>query len=571
MEAPRLAGLSDAGRAEFVDRPLVLRDGRRGQSQLHDNRGVRVGFLLLLGVTVGVVLVACANVANLLLARAATRRSETAVRLSLGGSRRHLLARLLTESCLLALAGGAAALGVAYGTLRFIGALVPTEAAGIVALTLDPVVVPFVSALAVAAGLLSGVLPALHATRAGPAGAVPNHAEPRVASRAHEGFATAQLALLMALLATTGLIIQSHRNNASRGDRGYRVADVGVFRVAPGLNGYGHARTRELLEGIGSALSAEPGVVAVTTGTVSTAAGETETVEVAVEGFAGGPDVDRTTHVTSVGTGYFGTLGVELLAGRPISGSDAAGAPRVAVVNQAFARKFDLAPSPVGARLAVGGPDTEPDVEIVGLARDVRPLPQRPPRPLVYLAHRQGEAPGRVWFYVRTTSPIDGALDAVPALVAGLDPDLPVTSLMPMTSLARLNEPVASLAVLSAWLATVAALLVAVGLYGVLACSVASRSRELGLRLALGADAAEVRRMVLAPVARVILAGSAFGGLAAWGVERAARAVLYGVEGLPPVVVGAAAAGLAAVASIAAFVPARRASRIDPRTALRHL
>ena len=547
----------------------MLRDGRRGQSQLHNNLGVVVAFLLVLGVTVGVVLVACANVANLLLARAATRRTEMAVRRALGGSRRRLLTQLLTESCLLALLGGISALGVAYGTLCFIGALVPTEAAGIVSLTLDPVVAPFLSALSVGAGLALGILPALHATRPGLAAAA--DAEPRSANRVREAFVAAQLALLMVLLATAGLIIRSHRYDANRDDRGYRVADVGVFRVAPGLNGYDHhARSRALLQGIGSALSAEPGVVSVTTGTVNTAAGETETVEVAVEGFAGGPDADRTTHVSSVGTRYFGTLGIRLLAGRPISGSDAAGAARVAVVNQAFMRKFDLAPNPVGTRFAIGGPDAEPDIEIVGLAGDVRPLPQRPARPMVYLAHRQGEDAGRVWFYVRTVSPIVETLDAVPALVAALDPDLPVTALMPMTSLARLNEPVASLAVLSATFAAAAALL-AVGLYGVLAYGVAARTRELGLRLALGADATQVLRLVLAPVARVLLIGSAFGTLAAWGVERAVRVVLYEVEGLPPVVVGAAVAGLAAVALIAACVPAYRASRIDPRIALRHL
>ena len=189
------------------------------------------------------------------------------------------------------------------------------------------------------------------------------------------------------------------------------------------------------------------------------------------------------------------------------------------------------------------------------------------PDPLVYLAQRQEEDGGRVWFYVRTTSPIDEVLDAVPALVAALDPDLPVTALMSMTSLARLNEPVASLAVLSASFAIVAALLAAVGLR----CAGLQRSGADALRLALGADATQVLRMVLMPVARVILAGSAFGSLTAWGVERAARAVLYDMEGLPPVVIGTAVAGLAAVALLAAYLPAHRASRIDPGTALRHL
>ena len=571
MEAPLQADLNDAGRTDFVTRPLVLRDGSRGQSQLHDNRRVDVAFLLLLGVTIGVVLVACANVANLLLARAEARRPEMAVRLSLGGSRRHVLAQLLTESCLLALLGGVSALGVAYGTLRLIGALVPTEAAGLVSLTLDPIVVPFVSTISVGAGLLLGIPSALHATRTELASAVPNDAEPRPANRVGVGFVAAQFALLTVLLTTTGLIVQSHRNSANRSDRGYRVSDVGIFRVAPGLSGYGHVRARVVLEEIGNALSAQPGVAGVTTSTINTATGEAEVVEVAVEGYAGGPDADRTTHLSSIGTNYFRTLGIELLAGRSLSASDTLRTSRVAVVNQAFARKFHLEPNPVGTRFAIGGLDAEPDIEIVGLAGDVRPLPRRPAPPIVYLAHQQGEDVGHAWFYVRTESPIDEVLDAVPALVATVDPHLPVTSLLPMTSLDYLNEPVASLAVLSASFAIAAALLVAVGLYGVLAYRVASRTRELGLRLALGADAVQVQRMVLAPVARVILAGSAFGGLAAWGVEHAAQAVLYEVEGLPPAVIGAAVAGLVVVASIAAFVPAHRASRIDPRTALRHM
>ncbi len=571
VEAPLQADLNDAGRTDFVTRPLVLRDGNRGQSQLHDNRRVDVAFLLLLGVTIGVVLVACANVANLLLARAEARRPEMAVRLSLGGSRRHVLAQLLTESCLLALLGGVSALGVAYGTLRLIGALVPTEAAGLVSLTLDPIVVPFVSTIAVGAGLLLGIPPALHATRTKLASVVPNDAEPRPANRVGVGFVAAQFALLTVLLTTTGLIVQSHRNSANRSDRGYRVSDVGIFRVAPGLSGYGHVRARAVLEEIGNALSAQPGVAGVTTSTINTATGEAEVVEVAVEGYAGGPGADRTTHLSSVGTNYFRTLGIGLLAGRSLSASDTLRTSRVAVVNQAFARKFHLEPNPVGTRFAIGRLDAEPDIEIVGLAGDVRPLPRRPAPPIVYLAHRQGEDVGRAWFHVRTESPIDEVLDAVPALVATVDPDLPVTFLLPMTSLDYLNEPVASLAVLSASFAIAAALLVAVGLYGVLAYRVASRTREFGLRLALGADAVQVQRMVLAPVARVIVAGSAFGGLAAWGVGHAAQAVLYEVEGLPPAVIGAAVAGLVVVASIAAFVPAHRASRIDPRTALRHM
>ena len=226
--------------------------------------------------------------------------------------------------------------------------------------------------------------------------------------------------------------------------------------------------------------------------------------------------------------------------------------------------------NPVGRRIGRGDLDAELDIEIVGLVGDTRrSLRNAAPPPLAYVPYRQEEADA-LWFFVRTSSPPDPVLRSIRALVQEIDPNLPVNILMPLSQMAELNNPDRVVAVLMASFAALATLLAAVGLYGVLAYAVAQRTRELGLRMALGADAARLRAMVLGQIGRMTLAGGAIGLLAALGVARVLRAALYEIDSPPPAIVAAAVAGLAAVALAAGFVPAYRASRIDPMAALRH-
>ena len=573
VEAPLQTDMSGQTRAQFVAKPLPLRDGRRGQSQMQDTAGVPV--LLLLGVTAVVLLIACANIANLLLARSVARASEMAVRLSLGASRRHLVMQLLTESCLLAVLGGVAGLIVAQWTLRFIGALLPLEVAGVLQLTLDPYVIPFTGAVSLATGMLFGIFPALHGTRAELVSALKDDAgQPggaHTADRFRHGLIVAQVALAMTLLVEGGLFIQSLRN-LSRVDLGIRTNDVVSFGLSPALNGYGDTQTRALYERVEAALAAQPGVTGVTAASIAVFANSSRGTYVMVEGVEAGPDTERSTRLNQIGIDYFRTLGIPVLAGRTFTESDVRTTPPVAIVNEAFARKFNLGRDAVGRRLGRGGLDVALDTEIVGLVADTRYSNVKDPTPpLLYVPYRQEDSVGSLAFYARNTLPTDGMLRTIPALVAQLDPNLPVTGLKTLQQQVRDSAfEDRAITVLAAAFAGLATLLAAVGLYGVLAYTVAQRTRELGLRMALGADPARLRAMVLGQVGRMTAAGGALGLVGALGLGRLAQAILYEVDGLPLAVIAAAAAVMTAVALAAGFVPAHRASRIDPMTALRH-
>ena len=293
--------------------------------------------------------------------------------------------------------------------------------------------------------------------------------------------------------------------------------------------------------------------------------------EVTVQGFEAGSDADRTTRLGRIGTDYFRTLGIPLLAGRTFSEADTLDAPKVAIVNESFARKFDLGRDAVGGLIGRGGPGAEPDIEIVGLGGDVQHRARRRSAPVAYVPYRQEEAIRGLWFYVRSSERPEAVLRSIPAVVAGVDPNLPAAFPMPLSQMAqfsRFEDRVAAVLLMS--FAALATLLAAVGLYGVLAYAVAQRTREIGLRVALGADAARLRAMVLGQVGRIALVGGAVGLAAALGLARVLQSSLYEVEGMPPAIVAVVVAGLAAVALAVGLVPAQRAARVDPMEALRH-
>ena len=570
VEAPLQVDLSPQTLARFLTRPLLLREGTRGQSRLDE--AVERPILLLLAVTGIVVLIACANIANLLLARAVVRMPEMALRLSLGASRRRLLAQLLTESCLLAAVGGAGAPVVAHWTLRFVAALLPRDVADTLRLELDPHALPFIAVVSLLTAMLFGVLPALRSTRPEVMSTLRDNTG-QIAGAGSSGryrnvLVVAQLALATTLLAGAGLSIQSLRNT-NRIDLGIRTDGVVTFTVSPGPD-YGDTRTHALHDRIEAQLAAVPGVEAVTA-TANALFFGGRAANVVVDGFTAEPDTDRHAHYNQVAPGYFNTLGIPVLAGRPFTELDTRPAAKVAIVNEAFARKFGLGRDAVGTHVARGALGTEPDTEIVGVVADTRSGYIHNPDPaLLYVPYRRGDGMGTLSFYVRSGLPPDGLLRAIPRLVAEVDSNLPVTSL---EELARrvweLNYELRVGTILSTAFAVLGTLLAGVGLYGVLAYAVAQRTREMGVRMALGADPGRLRNMVLGQIGRMTLAGSTVGLVAALGVERAARAVLYEVDGLPPGVMAAAVAGLAAIALAAGYIPAERASRTDPVTALR--
>lgn len=573
VEAPLNAGMSEATMASFKEKEIVLSEGSRGQSEMLAS--TRAPLMLLLGITGLVLLIACANIANLLLSRAAERRSEMAVRLSLGAGRRQLVGQLLGESCLLALLGGLASWLVAEWTLDFIAALLPGQLGEALPLHLDPTVAGFIAVVTLGTGLAFGLVPALYSTSPDLVTALKAEAGQPSGSRGITRFrtalATAQVALSMALLVLAGLFIQS-LYNATRVDLGMDVSELVTFRVSPERNGYSLESSTALFERLEEELAALPGVDGVTASMVPLLSGSNWMSNVTVEGFEAGPDADTNANLNKIGPGYFRTLGIPLMSGREFTRADSRDAARVVIVNESFAEKFGLDRRAVGKRMTRGGGDGELDVEIVGLVQDARysAVKDEVP-PQFFLPYRQDRRGlGTMNFYVRSSLPSERILEAIPPTVSRLDPNLPVEGLQTMPQTVR--DSLAAdrvIGMLAAAFAVLATLLAAVGLYGVLAYTVSQRTREIGLRMALGATRAEVRRMVLRRVSFMVVVGGAVGLAVALAVGRMARSLLYQLQSHDPGVLLGATLALLLVALGAGLLPARRATRIDPMLALR--
>jgi predicted permease len=573
VEAPLQTGMSEPTMARFRSRQVVLADGSRGQSSI--SRQARAPITLLLAVTVLVLLIACANIANLLLAKSAARSAEMALRLSIGATRAQLIRQLLIESCLLAAIGGAAGLLVATWTLDLMMSLLPSNTATSMAFSLDWSVLPVTAAVSLGTGILFGLFPALHSTRPDLISSLRGQAgQPsggRSAARFRVVLATAQIALSMALLVAAGLFTRS-LYKVSHVDLGLNVENVITFRVAPSRNGLTNDQARQLFERIEQGLAALPGVTAVADATVPLLTGSNWGNNVIVEGFEAGPDTDTNARFNIVGTGYFAALHIPLIAGRDFTTADAGTTTaKVAIVNEAFASKFNLGPNPVGRRIG-SRQEGLLDTEVIGFIRNAKYSQVKDPvPPLFFRPYRQSDNVGGLAYYVRTAQNPEAFMAAVPKLLASIDPNLPVEDLRTMPQQIRENVFLDRfVTTLSAAFAVLATLLAAIGLYGVLSYTVSQRTRELGLRMALGAAPSGVRGMVLGQVARMTLIGGVIGLSAAVALGRVAAALLFEVQGWDPAVLAAAAVALSTVALLAGILPAARAARIDPMRALRY-
>jgi predicted permease len=572
VEVPLQQNMSEAALARFRQREIQLEAGARGQSELPGQS--RQPLTILLGVTMIVLLICCANVANLLLGRAASRSTEMAVRLSIGAGRKHLIAQLLTESLLLALAGGAGGVLVARWMLAGMLTVVPERAAADLNLALDSEMLLFAGALAIVTGVLFGLFPAIQSTSPNLMSALKaNAGQPsgaKAAARFRVTLATAQIALSMALLIAAGLFTKS-LSNITKVDMGVKPEKLVVFGVAPSLNGYEPARSHAIFDRIEERLAVLPGVTNVTAAMIRIAGGDNWGSNFTVQGFNPGPDTDTDSNYNYVGADYLRTLGVPLLAGREIAKTDTLSSPKVAVVNESFVRRFQLGRDAVGKRMRRGR-GTDLNIEIVGVVRDFTYSEVKgKPIPVVFFPYWQDENVGTMNFYVRTSGSEEDVLAAIPRVVRDVDPNLPIAD--PMTMSVQVLENVfldRFVTSISAAFAALATLLAALGLYGVLAYTVSQRTREFGLRMALGADGAKVRTLVLRQVALMTAVGAAIGLVSAFALGRAAESLLFQMNAHDPFVFGAAAIALTAVALLAGFIPAQRASRVDPMTALRY-
>lgn len=572
VDAPLQKTMSAATLARFRARELTLDPGARGQSGLP--RDARKPLTLLFCVAGVVLLICCANVANLLLVRGAGRSTEIAVRVSIGASRRQIIQQLLTESCVLGVLGGVCGLIVARWTLALAATLLPPDAGDIISLHLDVPVIVFAAGLSVASGILFGLFPALHSSRQNLISALKaNAGQPsgaKSAARFRLTLATAQIALSMALLISAGLFAKSLLN-VTRADLGLDKRHLITFSIAPALNGYTVERTRELFERVEDELAALPGATAVTASKVRLISDNDYGSSFTVQGYTAEPDTDTSSMYDYGGPDYFHALGIPLLRGRDLTRGDGFGAPKVAVVNEAFAKKFKLGNDVVGKRIRRGaGQDL--DIEIVGLAQNAKySRVKSKAEPVVVMPYRQDETLAFLNFYVRTRGDEEQLMSAIPGVIRRLDPNLPVASIGTMEMEVRGNVLLDRfVTMMTAVFAGLATLLAAVGLYGVLAYTVTQRTREFGLRMALGADTSNVRGLVMRQVAIMTVVGGAIGVAAALATGQIAESLLFEMNARDPFVYTGAVVALTVVSLCAGLMPAQRAAHVDPMRALRY-
>jgi predicted permease len=554
-------------------RTIVLEPGAQGR-----RTAARTVFTqpleLLLGVTLVVLLVVCSNVANLLLARGATRANEMAIRAAIGADRWRLVAQLLAEASLLALLGGLGSLPIASLTVGVIVSFVPAEMVHEVSTALDPGVIGFAASMSLATVLAFGVAPAIavsRTTRPAMARPVAHGLGGHRTTRVQGLLTTSQIALSVVLLVIAGLFAQSLASIA-RLDLGFDMESLVTFNVAPQRNGYDLERSEAVYERIEAALAAQPGVTGVASATIPllTQSGWIRSVE----GLEVAPGVDTAVATNVVSPGLFATLGVPLLAGRDLTSGDTAGSARVAIVNESFARRFNLGIDAIGRRFRPAGADA--DVEIVGLVADAAQSGtgvKTTVPPQYYLPMAQVDPlylPSR-YFYVRSAIDPEALLRVIPPAVAEVEPNLPVDGLRTLET--QFDDDVyvdRLVTALSAGFAILATLLAAIGLYGMLSYTVAQRTREFGLRLALGAMPARLRAMMLGQVGMMTLIGAAVGVAVALALARIVEAMLFGVSGYDPLAFAAAVAVVAVAVLTASYFPARRAANVAPMEALRY-
>lgn len=581
VEAPMLARLLDENDRSVLERfreqTLSLVSGARGQTRSPEF--ARIPLAVFFAATATILLIACVNLANLMFARTAARIGEIAVRASLGAARRRLLGMLSVEALLLAGFAALLSLPIALAVLRGVDALQPPGLGvyyvGDHGVGLDPRKVGAALAIAALSAVAFALAPIVKLVATDPARALQSSGARSFGGkdlgRFRFALATTQIALSMLLLVLAALFAQS-LVNVARVDLGLQTESVVTFRLIPGLNGYPPERQLQVFDNVERELAAQPGVMSVSSASVPLLAHAQWGTSVDVEGLDSAEPRETIVNANSIGTGFFATLDIPLLAGRDFTDADRQGRPKVAIVNESFVKRFGLPANPVGQRIGFDPPNGPLDTEIVGLVRDSAydAVKNDFPAQLMLPRAQSENFDSGATFYVRTTQPPESMLAALPRLVGAVDPNLPVIEPSAFDSVVRRNVQTDWLLVsIAGVLAGVATLLAAVGLYGVLSYMVTQRTREIGLRLALGAEPAGVRHMVMKQVGWMAGIGVPIGIVAALLIGNLAASVLFGLAPTDPVAIVAAVAVLAGAVFGASYWPARRASRVDPVVALR--
>ncbi len=527
--------------------------------------------LFILLVTVGVVLLAaCANIANLLLARGAARRREIAIRLALGARRARVARQLLTESLMLASAGGALGVLLAgwVGSLRKVFIL--PDWLGPLALDVSPDahLLGFTAGVSLFTAVLFGLAPALRSTEFDLTAALKANRGPASGPAAHarllrQWLVVFQVAVSLLLLISAGLFVRTLRN-LRHTSPGFDPHNLLLFAVNPSLNGYDGKRLSSLLSGLQTRISSLPGVESASYAADNLIGLGLEAGEIYVQG-----DVQRTArhvNILRVGPGFFETMKIPLLTGRTVEGRDLESKRKVAVVNDVFARRYLAGRNPIGSRF--GWEQSGPDMEIVGVVANAKYDALREEvLPTIYLPYPAGGA----HFQVRTLVDPQSLVPAVRRTVAEIDRTVPVSEVKTQTE--EIDQSLFQerlIAALSSLFGLLAALLACIGLYGIVSYGVVSRTSEIGIRMALGAGRSEILGMVMRESLLLVLAGVAIGILGALAATRIIASQLYGLKPYDPATFAAASVLLSCVALLASYIPARRATKVAPMVALRY-
>jgi predicted permease len=562
-------------RQEFLDRKLILDPGSKGRPILQSVAGGPL--LALMGMVGLVLLIACANLASLLVARGEARQREIALRLALGAGRWRLVRQLIAESLVLAVAGGAAGIMLASWTINLIVSAIPenTGGSGLTA-QLDYRVLIFAAAISILTGILFGLAPALRATRANIQTILKDQGSSVSAGRSNvrtrKFLLASQIALTVVLLAAAGLFAHSLLN-LNRQDLGVRTDHVLQFSISPELIGYTPERSVVLVERIRKNLEALPGVRAASASEIPMLASSNSSSNITVQGYKEQENENMDVDQNWVGPDFLSAMGVALLSGREVHESDTATAPNVAVVNEKFVQRFFGGRDPIGQHFGFGGgDDVHLDVEIIGVVKDSKNVDLRQAvEPYVLVPYSHSSHFGNATFYVRTNQDPVSLATAVRKTVRDNDEKLSVFDLRTLT--AQVDDTVFTdrlVTYFSLALALLASLLAAVGLYGVMAYVVARRTREIGIRMALGATQRNVAGMVLQEIGAIAAVGLIIGLTAAYGIGRVMESLLFGVKASDPFVFVAATGLLIIVAALAGWLPARSAASVDPMVALRY-
>ncbi len=576
VKMPAFAKSTDYNRKQFLTMTTQVEPAATGYSQMREQSSKA---LIVLMCMVGLVLlIACANVANLLIARAMARQKEIAVRLSVGASRGQLVRQLLIESTALALIGGAAGLFLSFWTTKGLLAMLPQEGTPLV-LRAEPDarILIFTFVLSLATGIIFGLIPALKSTRLDlwstlkdVVGAIAGGGS---SAALRKSLVAAQVALSFLLLFGAGLFVRSLQNLKEARTGFEEIGNLVKFEVAPALNGYSLERQKAFFKQVLEDVRTLPGVKSAGYSQVQVLAGDEWDSTMSVEGHQAQDGEDMQAFMNALSPGYFKAMGVDIVEGRDFDDRDTGKEVTAAIVNRKFATHFFGDKSALGRHVGFGGnPGTKLPIEIIGVTEDtLYEGPRQGVRRQVFIPHAQSQFPSGVAYYVRAGVDSSALFQSLRGAVKKIDPAMPVYDMATLEG--RLDQTLLTerlIAILSACFGFLATLLAAIGLYGVMAFVVTRRTKEIGVRMALGANSTSVLWLVMKEVLLLLGIGLAIGIPTAIALGQYVASQLFGIKPHDPLVAGIAIILLVAVASLAGIIPARRASRVDPMLALRY-